>query len=342
MRSITIAAFLSLTLSLSAKPVITSITPNAGPASGGTTVLITGTGFETCPICSPPVGPSVSFGFTPASAVTLINETTLQVVTPPHIEGPVPVTVAQWDGNATLSGGFTYGGDMFAALEPILLPVFSTPVKGAYGSEFHTLASVSHKGGAGPVLLFGPDPPCVVTLPVSGPYDPWVVSANGVSQPISPSCSPGPAKLLWTPAGRGDDLAFGLRVRDVTRNASSHGTEIPVVRLRDFSIRGVALLDVPMDARFRNTLRVYALQPTDVEILIGSRSHVITLAPGQSEFEPAYAMFTDFPADEAGNARVFVRPLTPITSPPSRTEPIWAFVTVTNNDTQEITVVTPN
>lgn len=83
-------------------PTVGTINPNSGPASGGTAVTITGTNFTTTQ--------SVTFGATPAP-FSVINDTTLSVVTPPTPDGapgPANVTVTTTGGSATVTGGFTY------------------------------------------------------------------------------------------------------------------------------------------------------------------------------------------------------------------------------------------
>lgn len=84
---------------------ITHVTPASGPVSGGTPVIITGTGFDgSCPIlCTG----SVLFGETPAN-YTILNSTTIATVTPPHSAGRVDVVRIQFSGIETLGGGFTY------------------------------------------------------------------------------------------------------------------------------------------------------------------------------------------------------------------------------------------
>ena len=66
-------------------------------------------------------------------------------------------------------------------------------------------------------------------------------------------------------------------------------------------------------------------------------------------FEPAFPMFTDFPLPEQlpcgeTTTRVTVTPPPGPTgpSPPIPGPPIWAFVTVTNNETQQITTNSPD
>jgi RHS repeat-associated protein len=59
-------------------PTITQVNPGQGPATGGTTVTITGSGFTGFGGTS-----NVYFGTTPAISYSVINDTTLTAVTPP-------------------------------------------------------------------------------------------------------------------------------------------------------------------------------------------------------------------------------------------------------------------
>jgi len=81
-------------------PTITSVAPNSGSTSGGTTVTIAGTDFE--------AGASVTFGST-AGTVTSLTPTEITVVTPAAGAGLVDVTVSNLDsGTVTSSGAFTF------------------------------------------------------------------------------------------------------------------------------------------------------------------------------------------------------------------------------------------
>jgi len=71
-----------------APPAITAVAPSSGPTTGGTTVLITGTGFKGLSGTS-----AVSFGGTDAASYTVTSETQITVVTPAHGSGAVHVTV---------------------------------------------------------------------------------------------------------------------------------------------------------------------------------------------------------------------------------------------------------
>jgi alpha-tubulin suppressor-like RCC1 family protein/signal transduction histidine kinase len=86
---------------------ITSITPTIGSMSGGTRVTITGTGFAAK--SDGGTWYSVTFGGTQATAVTYINDTTLQATTPAHALGVVDVSVTSaYTNAATLTSAFTY------------------------------------------------------------------------------------------------------------------------------------------------------------------------------------------------------------------------------------------
>ena len=83
-----------------AAPMLTSVGPTSGPAAGGTTVTITGTGFA---------GTAVDFGTTLATNLTVVTGTTITVVSPAGT-GIVDVTVTTPGGTspAVLADQFTY------------------------------------------------------------------------------------------------------------------------------------------------------------------------------------------------------------------------------------------
>src|SRR5262245_55977761 len=128
------------TSALAASPTITSVSPNSGPIAGGTRVVIKGTGFsKNCLFCLPQTpAPSVAFGSLLATEVKFIDSTMLEAVTPRSLPMTVSVTVTNMDltGTAEAKNAFTFVGDLNAEFEPLLLPVFTRPVFGLFGSEF--------------------------------------------------------------------------------------------------------------------------------------------------------------------------------------------------------------
>jgi hypothetical protein len=337
-------------VSLSAAPTIVSVSPTSGPVAGGTRVVITGTGFSSCLICSPPLPPEVRFGGTPAASVELINENRIEAVTPPHLPATVSVTVEQFDNTRfTLADAFTFVGQPSDAFEAILLPVFSPPVPGAFGSSFQTLVRAINKSNGLPVPLYGVDTRCVRLNPIRLEEDVTLLEAGFPETQLSTVCSAWPARLLYVRRDRRDDISLNLRVRDTSRNASSHGTEIPVVREDEISTRRITLVGVPIEVGFRNTLRIYSndTTPATVQVTIGDRSETIQLQPGRNIFEPQFAIFTDFPVagtlpNNATSVRVIIDPTLPGDPVPPFTSRAWAFISVTNNATQEITTISPD
>ncbi|WP_327120539.1 IPT/TIG domain-containing protein [Nocardia sp. NBC_01730] len=91
-----------------AVPTLTGIAPSSGPPSGGTVVVLTGTGLTGAT--------AVSFGGTPATLFTVNSDTQITVLTPAHAAGTVLVTV-------TTPGGTSNGVAFTYIAVPILLTV---------------------------------------------------------------------------------------------------------------------------------------------------------------------------------------------------------------------------
>ncbi|HEX7420416.1 MAG TPA: IPT/TIG domain-containing protein, partial [Thermoanaerobaculia bacterium] len=333
---------------ISAAPVITSVTPNTSPAAGGIHVTIKGDGFATCIICSPPIHPEVFFGSTLSNSVDGDMQT-LDVVAPPHLPGTVDITVHQGD-DATATGAFTFTGNASDAFETILLPIYSPPVHGAFGSEFVTDFQAFNLSRDQALFVYGltSSLSCSPLLTVPPGLDaramPLVIAPRNNLRPCSDR-SGNPGRLLWLPAGTADFFAANLRVADVSRSLKSAGVEIPIVRTRDFRTGTIALLGLPLSTvgtGFRQQLRIYSLEPEPLTVNVTYllMTVPVQLSRGADVFDPAYASLSEF----------FSSPI--IDPPPTKmdiliesTDParhIWAFATVTNNETQEITIVSPN
>ena len=94
-------AFLSLAPSFVPPPRVTGLSVTAGPASGGTNVTITGTGFTGATV--------VDFGGTPATNVVVLGDTSITATSPATTAGLVDVTVTTAGGTsaAAASDQFT-------------------------------------------------------------------------------------------------------------------------------------------------------------------------------------------------------------------------------------------
>lgn len=88
-----------LTYTYIADPTLTSLTPDSGPTSGGTSVTLTGTNLASTT--------EVTFGGAVAF-FGVLSDTSVAAVTPPGTAGAVDVVVTNGAGSATIVGGYTY------------------------------------------------------------------------------------------------------------------------------------------------------------------------------------------------------------------------------------------
>jgi hypothetical protein len=146
-----------------------------------------------------------------------------------------------------------------------------------------------------------------------------------------------------------DDVHFASVVRDISRVDISFGAAIPVVRETEFREGKIVLLNVPRDPRYRLSLRVYTndlsmapsprveIYPLESEEMLRAFDLPWQRPPNPSpEFPrwPHYAEGHDVLADlttVAGRLRIEI----------TSTLPIWAFASVINNDTQQVSIITP-
>jgi hypothetical protein len=153
---------------------------------------------------------------------------------------------------------------------------------------------------------------------------------------------------LIAPRPEADDLAFSLRVRDPSRAAEGDGTQVPVVRARDmFRGTDLTLLNIPTDSRYRVKIRIYAFDTGahDAEVTVhrqATPNEVATryFVPVRNacagygcDAIPWYAEL-DLPSSEAGE------PVNVYVTVGGESTPAWAFASITNNETQQVTIVT--
>ncbi len=207
-----------------------------------------------------------------------------------------------------------------------------------------------------PVIIPGTNCPPNVSPCVT----PWSIAPRQMQAmyPL-PRTSPGEGAFVYLPLSL-SEVGGELRVRDISRSAEGWGTELPVVSYEDFH-ETIWLLDVPTDPRFRSTLRIYG--PTEAQAQVrlkiyprSGRTPIVeqlvdlrgldVIEPTPFPTQPSYAQLD--PITEAvrasGEPRVRIQvsyEMPPFTNPPV-TLPIWAFVSLTNNVTQQVTAITPH
>jgi hypothetical protein len=303
-----------------------------------------------------PYGPSlldatVTFDDVAATVATAAFDHLL-VSPPKHAAGPSTVRLSIPNGQTyTAVGGYRYvdvaAPPDRAAYEAILIPlVFSGD--GALQS-FWTTELWVHNDNSHEVTQF--NGPFTVRYCVIGPC----------LQPLDPhytlkfdyplTYSPFPhGRVMYVPRPSAAGLHFDLRIRDLNRQGDTHGVEIPIVRERDLRAASFSLLNVPSDGQYRSRLRLYSLDaPTGavtVRLFTMNRFPFVevgsttALLSDPNPDTPAYAEVDLDPlihaAAQPGPYRVQIE-LPFLTPSPS----YWAFVSVTNNQTSNVTVVTP-
>lgn len=101
-------------------PTVTSVSPSRGPASGSTSVTITGTNFTGAT--------AVTIGGVAATGITVVNATTITCTTPAGSAGPASVLVTAPYGTNAANTLYTYGPTITSILPASGLPGGGTPV----------------------------------------------------------------------------------------------------------------------------------------------------------------------------------------------------------------------
>ncbi|MEO8217704.1 MAG: hypothetical protein ABI718_11540 [Acidobacteriota bacterium] len=235
------------------------------------------------------------------------------------------------------------GPGPFVDTERLLLPLLiGATIPGSFGSIW-TTELVTRNTASVPIWI-GPEPSQMSPLPAPDfTREPETTFQIGISPTVfSPA-------WLYVETGHADDVAVNLRVKDISRQSLTYGTEMPVVREREFRT-SMDLMNIPTDDRFRSTLRIYR-QPGPQHELVQvmfydmddnrmlAEAAVGVEGPGASIQPPPYGEIGDLTAQlpqlrSANKLRIKLIPDSP-------EEKIWAFVSVTNNETQHVTLITP-
>ncbi|MEA2163844.1 MAG: hypothetical protein QOK37_1971 [Thermoanaerobaculia bacterium] len=305
-----------------------SISPYAVPASGGPVSIVN-------PYFLAPVGVTINGVEVPANSEI---DGSLLVMAPPHAPGAVDVAIRAFVctlgcPTTTAKAGLIYYDPASAdpaVFEPILFPLaFQGP--GAFGSQWTTESFISASGS----LAFFRDP-----LPCTGCSSMFSI---GTSQLLNNGNPWG--HVLYAMRGTSGNLDLASRIRDSSRQALTAGTEVRVARERDFRSR-LRFMNIPVDARYRVTLRLWSLGGGSpfVATVDSIPAQQVPLSMMQIPGTPmsfASADITSLIARGIGNPTnltVAQSIFESIGTPPAQ---IWGIVSITNNDTQQVTIVTP-
>jgi hypothetical protein len=165
-------------------PTVTSITPNAGTANGGTGVAITGTGFL--------AGATVTLGGTAATGVTVVSGTSITATTAAHAAGAVNVVVTNTDSQSgSLPNGYSYQAANPAPTVTSITPNTGTTAGGTAvtikGTGFLAGATVNLGGTAATSVTVGNSTTMTATTPAhaAGAVNVVVTNTDSQSGPLS-------------------------------------------------------------------------------------------------------------------------------------------------------------
>jgi hypothetical protein len=254
---------------------------------------------------------------------------------PPHAPGTVSISVTSASTSRTAVAALTYF-DRAAPPDPALFELVLFPTAfvgpGAFGSLWTTDNYIApgnepvqfhddlHWGSGRGGLLEG------VT---------WLFHDNDPS-----------GLALFAFRGMTSQLMAGSRIRNSTpAGVTSNGTEVHVVRESDFRDRGMYFLSVPVDPRSRVMLRAWAL--TDASVTIPGMTPFNGITPLKSSLT-----FVPVPGTPLAFATLdlttYFHQLPSITMSDLVYFPraagldlrMWGMISVTNNDTQQVTIIT--
>jgi hypothetical protein len=222
---------------------------------------------------------------------------------------------------------------------------------GANGSHWETLVWVSNFSAepfTAPGLEFALADSCIINICLD-----TTIRARRSGELIHPRSPNG--LLLNVP----DGVLVTVKIAAAPSHPWSSGTELPVAREADFVRRPLRFALVPInDDHVRVTLRVYALDAVEetrvrVETLDGlsleralAESVLSLPKPKQAVSAPqnpgfASALLSAANIEDLNPSEYFAVSVTPLPLPSGELPRIWAFLTITDNVTQSVTVQQP-
>jgi len=280
--------------------------------------------------------PQVFFGGVPSPHVTVPDPDTVKVIAPAHAPGIVDVTIV--DGDVVLRSYVPFAYE--PVLEQIIIPVAYKPIQANYGTRWVSEISVyNDSDDTVPIdrelcFFIGLYADCSQSARHVPPHssirvEPWSASSDY------------PFLLLWPPADHADRLHFTVRLHETSRDPDGPGIEIPVVRSRDFQQKRVLLASIPVSSRFRSTLRVYT-RATDVSVRVRDD------ASGELLSEKRNFRFFPTDSDPFGTVTypgllesAVVAAHQKVRIEVESDSPVWALLTLTDNQSQQVQIFTP-
>ncbi|MEA2235510.1 MAG: hypothetical protein QOC81_234 [Thermoanaerobaculia bacterium] len=303
--------------------------PGYAVPQGGTEIQIVANGSVRF------VAPQVFFGGVPSPHVTLVDSKTIKALAPAHAVGVVILTILDNGALLTSARDFAFAPE----LEQIIFPIAIQAIDASHGTRWMSDISVYNDSDqAVPidpeicfdiVRLFDCSQSARRIPPHSSMrIEPWSTSADY------------PWMILRPPADLAGRLHFSSRLRELSRDPDGPGTEMPVLRSRDFQQNQVWLASVPTNGRFRSTLRVFT---RGYSVVVRVRD----AATGELLSEREIPRFFPTDSDPFGTVTLndlfspAVRARETVRIEVESTSPVWALLTLTENETQRVQIFTP-
>src|SRR5712691_7483260 len=238
--------FFEKTIEVTGQPSgITSISSAFDTSAGNRVVKIRGAFPCSASGCT---APAVLFGSKPAEAVERVSDSEIHAVVPTQTQVTVVGVTVRGEGYTyVLPSGFTYVN--LLDYERFLVPISAqNPVAGRFGSVWQSEFRLVNQSGI--TLEPGLD---IFHLEsretANAPLTPNQVVTPIVAMPRLDSDVP-PTTLFYVRKELAPYVSPQLRIRDLSRQSETWGTEIPVVRESNLQW-SFTLVDVPMKEGFR-------------------------------------------------------------------------------------------
>lgn len=328
-------------LFLASTAVAQTVTPNYATPRGGEVIHIQ----AAVPTCLSDCDVRITFGGVPSPQVTSKGLGAFDAVAPPHAEGAVAIDIFlfQFFPAAHIERRFAY----VIQREGVLIPISAEGVVGRealWSTELWV-----HNGSDQDAAML----PIVCTDFLGSRNcegDRLIVKANSSRKLPTLGSPDNPyyiASFLFPPAEVAPQLSFDLRLLDAAH--LGNGTSLPVVRSSAMQRRKLTMLNVPADnVRARRRLRIQTTGDSDFVVRVYDLDSGRELAERTLEArlptDSLGLVFTlnddvfDGTAAGATRLRVEVEETWP---PAPSLAPFWAFISTTDNVTQQVTVIAP-
>lgn len=246
---------------------------------------------------------------------------------------------------------FVIGSADAADVTRFLVPLNLGTTPGLFQTSWGRQMVIANSGDQDVTFVGLADPSC--PIPEGCLIEPIIVAHSTALVDNFRACSEPGGRVLQAPSTSANVLSFTLRTRDLAHESATWGSTVPVVREDRFFGSTFSLADIPLDSRFRTTIRIYDVDPgtpPSVRVrayllapFLGRADTLIEELP-QPVFKTSMAsgcaavaeifLWMDTSLPSSGRIRIEIQPLD------GRRE-YWAFASVTHNDSQHVTVITP-